>query len=98
MFIRHSRRVLATISDDTLDAVAAAARQSGARIRVGFNHRYHRAFREAREIFESGALGELMFIRARYGQERRIRGKRRNRRRAGRAAERQRQVSEADLG
>ena len=35
--------------------------------RVGYNHRYHPAFRKAREIFESGALGELMFIRARYG-------------------------------
>jgi predicted dehydrogenase len=34
---------------------------------VGFNHRFHRAFRKAREIFESGALGEMMFIRGRYG-------------------------------
>jgi predicted dehydrogenase len=50
-----------------LDAVAAAARQSGALVRIGFNHRYHRAFRKAREIFESGALGEMMFIRGRYG-------------------------------
>lgn len=50
-----------------LDAVAAAAAKSGALVRVGFNHRYHRAFRKAREIFESGALGEMMFIRGRYG-------------------------------
>jgi predicted dehydrogenase len=50
-----------------LDAVAEAARRTGALIRVGFNHRYHRAFRKAREIFESGALGEMMFIRGRYG-------------------------------
>lgn len=50
-----------------LDAVAEAARRSGALVRIGFNHRYHRAFRKAREIFESGALGELMFIRGRYG-------------------------------
>ncbi|HWB86687.1 MAG TPA: Gfo/Idh/MocA family oxidoreductase [Bryobacteraceae bacterium] len=50
-----------------LDAVAEAACRSGALVRVGFNHRYHRAFRKAREIFESGALGELMFIRGRYG-------------------------------
>ncbi|MCU1232672.1 MAG: oxidoreductase domain protein, partial [Candidatus Solibacter sp.] len=40
-----------------LDAVADAARHTGALVRVGFNHRYHRAFRKAREIFESGALG-----------------------------------------
>jgi predicted dehydrogenase len=50
-----------------LDAVADAARRTGALVRVGFNHRYHRAFRKAREIFESGALGEMMFIRGRYG-------------------------------
>ena len=45
----------------------AAAERSGARVRIGFNHRYHRAFRKAREIFDSGALGEMMFVRARYG-------------------------------
>ena len=50
-----------------LDPVAEAARRTGALVRVGFNHRYHRAFRKAREIFESGALGEMMFIRGRYG-------------------------------
>ena len=42
-------------------------RRTGALVRVGFNHRYHRAFRKAREIFESGALGEMMFVRGRYG-------------------------------
>jgi predicted dehydrogenase len=41
-------------------------------VRVGYNHRYHPAFQKAREIFETGALGELMFIRARYGHGGRI--------------------------
>ena len=50
-----------------LDAVIDAARPSGVLIRIGFNHRYHRAFRQAREIFASGALGPLMFVRGRYG-------------------------------
>jgi len=50
-----------------LDPVAAAAKRTGALVRVGFNHRYHRAFRKAREIFDRGALGEMMFVRARYG-------------------------------
>ena len=50
-----------------LDAVAEAAAKTGARVRVGFNHRYHRSFRKAREIFASGVLGEMMFVRARYG-------------------------------
>jgi len=47
--------------------VAEAAARTGALVRVGFNHRFHRALRKAREIFDSGALGELMFIRGRYG-------------------------------
>ena len=50
-----------------LDAVAEAARRTGALVRVGFSHRYHRAFHKAREIFESGAAGPLLFIRGRYG-------------------------------
>src|SRR5579883_2463301 len=45
-----------------LDPVRAAAARTGARVRIGFNHRYHRAFRKAREIFESGVLGEMMFV------------------------------------
>lgn len=55
-----------------LDPVIAAAKQSGALARVGFNHRYHRAFRKAREIVDQGELGELMFIRARYGHGGRV--------------------------
>jgi len=55
-----------------LEPVIAVAERRGAKVRVGFNHRYHRALRKAREIFESGALGELMFIRARYGHGGRI--------------------------
>ncbi len=50
-----------------LEPVMAAAEKSGVKVHVGFNHRYHRAFRKARALFESGVLGELMFIRARYG-------------------------------
>ena len=50
-----------------LDAIAAEAEARGVRVRIGYNHRYHSAFQKARELFESGALGPLMFIRARYG-------------------------------
>jgi predicted dehydrogenase len=52
---------------DELDPVANAARSTGALVRVGFNHRYHRAFCKARAILDTGALGEPMFVRARYG-------------------------------
>jgi len=41
-------------------------------VRVGFNHRYHRAFRQAREIFESGVIGEMMYVRGRYGHGGRV--------------------------
>jgi predicted dehydrogenase len=50
-----------------LSPLADAARRTGRLVRVGFNHRYHPAMLKAREIFLSGALGELMFVRGRYG-------------------------------
>jgi predicted dehydrogenase len=55
-----------------LEPVMAAAEQHGVKVHVGFNHRYHRALRKAKAIVDSGALGELMFIRARYGHGARI--------------------------
>jgi predicted dehydrogenase len=55
-----------------LDCVARAAASTGVLVRVGFNHRYHRAFRKARKVFDSGVLGPLMFIRGRYGHGGRI--------------------------
>jgi len=55
-----------------LRPVIEEVRRTNARVRVGFNHRYHRGFRKAREIVDSGALGELMFVRARYGHGGRV--------------------------
>jgi predicted dehydrogenase len=55
-----------------LNALISAAEQSQSKIRVGFNHRYHRAFRRAKQIIDSGELGDLMFLRARYGHGGRI--------------------------
>lgn len=55
-----------------LDGVIAAQQRSGKLVHVGFNHRYHPALLKAREIFESGALGEMMFVRGRYGHGGRI--------------------------
>ena len=55
-----------------LDSVIAAAAKYGVKVHVGFNHRYHRSLRKAKEIVESGGLGDLMFIRARYGHGGRI--------------------------
>lgn len=52
--------------------VMAAVKKYGIKVHVGFNHRYHRSLRKAKEIVDSGALGELMFVRARYGHGARL--------------------------
>jgi predicted dehydrogenase len=57
---------------DELEKLERLARQHDVRVRVGYNHRYHPAFLKAREIFDSGVLGPMMFLRGRYGQGGRI--------------------------
>jgi len=52
--------------------VMEAAAAAGVVVKVGFNHRFHPGFLKAREIFDSGALGPLLYIRARYGHGGRI--------------------------
>ncbi len=69
--IRQGKHVLvekpAARSATELEPVVAEAERRNALVRVGFNHRCHRAFRKARELVDQGVLGELMFLRARYG-------------------------------
>lgn len=50
----------------------AAIAKSSVSVRVGFNHRYHRAFRKARELIDKNKLGDIMFVRARYGHGGRV--------------------------
>jgi len=50
----------------------ALAERMGVCVHVGFNHRYHRAFQQARRLVDDGALGPLLFLRARYGHGGRI--------------------------
>ncbi len=50
-----------------LDILIEAAQKNGVRVRVGFNHRYHPAVLKARELIDANELGELMFVRGRYG-------------------------------
>lgn len=50
-----------------LRAIRAAASATGAKVRIGYNHRFHPALRKTRELIYQGALGPLMFLRARYG-------------------------------
>ncbi|MGO9587582.1 MAG: Gfo/Idh/MocA family protein [Limisphaerales bacterium] len=74
--IRAGKHVIvekpAGISVKQIDELISLAEQHGVCVRVGFNHRYHPAFIKAREIFGSGVMGDLMFIRARYGHGGRV--------------------------
>lgn len=55
-----------------IESVISAAQRVGVPVRVGFNHRYHPAMLKAQELIRAGAVGDLMFIRARYGHGGRI--------------------------
>jgi predicted dehydrogenase len=74
--VKNGKHVLvekpAAVSVSELDRLEAAARKTGALVRVGYNHRYHPAGLKALEIFRSGALGPMMFVRGRYGQGGRV--------------------------
>ena len=74
--VKNGKHVLvekpAAIQTKELDELEAAAKISGALVRVGYNHRYHPAALKAVELFRSGALGPMMFVRGRYGHGGRI--------------------------
>ena len=74
--IRAGKHVLVekpgAISTKQADELIDAARAASVRVRVGFNHRFHPALLQARSLYESGALGPLMFIRGRYGHGGRV--------------------------
>ena len=55
-----------------IDPVIEAATRRRRLVRVGFNHRYHPALLKAHELFATGALGPLMFMRGRYGHGGRV--------------------------
>jgi predicted dehydrogenase len=50
-----------------LAPVAEAAEIRGVYVKIGYNHRFHPALQKARALADGGELGELMFIRGRYG-------------------------------
>ena len=55
------------ISSMQLAEIESAAAASGALVRIGYNHRYHPAFRKAYALMQQEDLGQVMFIRGRYG-------------------------------
>jgi len=74
--LEHGKHVLiekpGARSAEEIKPFLDAARESGKKVKVGFNLRYHPAMLKAREIMDSGALGEMMFLRGRYGHGGRI--------------------------
>ncbi len=74
--IRAGKHVIiekpAGLSVAEIDGLLAAAQKSGSLVRVGYNHRFHPALQKARELVDAGAVGPLMFIRARYGHGGRV--------------------------
>jgi predicted dehydrogenase len=54
------------------EGIVAAAHSSGRYVHVGFNHRYHPAIRRAHDLARAGEVGDLLFIRCRYGHGGRV--------------------------
>jgi predicted dehydrogenase len=50
-----------------LEEIEQAAQDNGARVRIGYNHRYHPSFLKARELIIQEQLGEAFLVRGRYG-------------------------------
>jgi predicted dehydrogenase len=57
----------AGISVAQVDAIAAAAEAAGRRVKVGFNHRFHPGIMRAATEARSGAHGDVLLVRGRYG-------------------------------
>ena len=57
----------AAVSLKELENLIPFVNASESLVHVGFNHRYHRAFKKIEDLKKSESLGDFMFLRARYG-------------------------------
>jgi predicted dehydrogenase len=55
------------IGSAQLAEIESAAATSGSLVRIGYNHRFHPTFLKVRDLMQKEILGEIMFLRARYG-------------------------------
>ncbi len=53
---------------DRLDILQNAAQNSGSKILVGFQFRYHPTFNKARELIQSNVLGSILTVHAHWGE------------------------------
>jgi predicted dehydrogenase len=69
--VRAGKHVLVekpgAVSARQLKEIQSEARLSGVLVRIGYNDRFHPAFLRAYEIASTEDVGQLMFIRGRYG-------------------------------
>jgi len=74
--VQHGKHVIVekpgAIHSSQLKRIRDAAGKTGVKVRIGYNHRYHPALQKAKAIVDSGELGPLMFLRARYGHGGRV--------------------------
>lgn len=70
-FLKNKKHVLCEkpggIAPNEVEKAIAIARKNHLRYMISFNHRYHDGFLRARKLFDRGAIGDILFIRARYG-------------------------------
>ncbi len=62
----------AAIKIRDIDNLVSISEKKKVVVKVGFNHRFFPAIQKALELFKSGIIGELMFIKSTYGQKGRI--------------------------
>ncbi len=55
-------------SFDSVNELRQAAAQSGAKILVGFQFRYHPTLNKARELIQQGAIGKVLTVHAHWGE------------------------------
>ena len=60
------------ITSAQLAEIESAAVETGSLVRIGYNHRFHPGFRKAYELVQQEDLGDVMFIRGRYGHGGRV--------------------------
>lgn len=68
---RAGRHVLVekpgAITVEQMEELEQLSKSKNVAVKVGFNHRFHPALLETRRLIDNGDLGELMYMRARYG-------------------------------
>ncbi len=55
------------INSQESQGIIEAAKQSGTIIKTGFNHRHHPAIAKAKFVCEQGQIGQIIYLRCRYG-------------------------------